>query len=175
VAAGPRFACGLYSVEVGLLTVQVFAIRLVAKPDQPAPGVMVDLVDQRHSASTLPRICRTSLKMMVNARTGAFSAKLWQLWSKLDGPIPRGLPFGWVQQAGEEGMYPVHLRIDDGNFTIRLAMIRDWLHRHRIDPGLLHYRMGADHVRVRIEFTKPDHATAFRAAFGEAQLNAAAD
>jgi hypothetical protein len=35
--------------------------------------------------------------------------------------------------------------------------------------------MGADHVRVRIEFTKTSHATAFRAAFGEAQLNAAAD
>ena len=72
-------------------------------------------------------------------------------------------------------MYPVHLRLDDGNFAIRLGMIRDWLQRHRIDPGLLHYRMGADDVRVRIEFTKPDHATAFRAAFGEAQLNAAAD
>ena len=72
-------------------------------------------------------------------------------------------------------MYPVHLRLDDGNFAIRLAEIRDWLQRHRIDPGLLHYRLGADHVRLRVEFTKPTHATAFRAVFGEGKLSAAAD
>jgi hypothetical protein len=30
-----------------------------------------------------------------------------------------------------------------------------------------------DHVRLRIEFTRPSHAAAFRAAFGEAKSAAA--
>jgi hypothetical protein len=62
-------------------------------------------------------------------------------------------------------MYPVKFRLDEGNFTIRLAEIRDWLNQRRIDPSLLHYRMGADHVRLRIEFMKPSEAAAFRKAF----------
>jgi hypothetical protein len=72
-------------------------------------------------------------------------------------------------------MYPVHLRLNDGNFAIRLTEIRDWLQQRRIDPGLMRYDLGADHVSLRIDFTKPSHVTAFRAAFGEAQLSAAAD
>jgi len=67
-------------------------------------------------------------------------------------------------------MYPVQFRLDDGNFAVRLAEIRDWLHQHRIDPGLLHYRLGADHVRLRIEFTRPSHVAGFKAAFGEAHV-----
>jgi hypothetical protein len=72
-------------------------------------------------------------------------------------------------------MYPVRLRLTDGNFAIRLAEIREWLQQHRIDPGLMRYDLGADHVRVRVEFTRPSHLAAFRATFGEGQLNAAAD
>jgi hypothetical protein len=72
-------------------------------------------------------------------------------------------------------MYLARLRLIDGNFVIRLAEIREWLQKHRIDPGLMRYDLGADHVRVRVEFTKPSHLAAFRAAFGEAQLSAAAD
>ena len=72
-------------------------------------------------------------------------------------------------------MYPVHLRLSDGNFTIRLAEIRDWLQERRIDPSFLHYRLAADHVRLRVDFTKPSHAAAFRAAFGEALLSAVGD
>jgi len=70
-------------------------------------------------------------------------------------------------------MYPVHFRLSDGNFAVRLTEIREWLQQHRIDPGLLHYRLAADHVRLRIDFTKPTHVAAFRAAFGEAQVSAA--
>jgi len=70
-------------------------------------------------------------------------------------------------------MYPIQFRLEDGNFAVRLAEIRDWLNKHRIDPGLLHYRLGVDHVRLRIEFTRPSHAAAFRAAFGEAKSAAA--
>jgi len=70
-------------------------------------------------------------------------------------------------------MYPVQFRLAEGNFAIRLAEIRDWLQYRRIDPNLLHYRIGADHVQVRIEFTKPRHADAFRAGFVEAQLSEA--
>jgi hypothetical protein len=67
-------------------------------------------------------------------------------------------------------MYPVQFCLEDANFAIRLAEIRDWLNKHRIDPGVLRYRLGADNVRVRIEFTKPSHVGAFRAAFGEAHI-----
>jgi hypothetical protein len=62
-------------------------------------------------------------------------------------------------------MYPIQFRLEDGNFAVRLAEIRDWLNKHRIDPSLLHYRLGVDNVRLRIEFTRPSHAAAFRAAF----------
>ena len=70
-------------------------------------------------------------------------------------------------------MYPVQFRLEDGNFAICLAEIRDWLRQHRIDPGLLHYRMGVGHVRLRVEFTRPSHAVAFRAAFAAQIVNAA--
>ena len=62
-------------------------------------------------------------------------------------------------------MYSVQFQIDEGNFAIRLAEVRDWLRRHRIDPARLHYRMAADHVQLRIEFAKPNDADAFRTEF----------
>lgn len=62
-------------------------------------------------------------------------------------------------------MYPVQFDIDEGNFAIRLAEVRDWLRQHRIDPARLHYRMGPDHVRLRIEFAKSHDADAFRTQF----------
>src|SRR3954449_9207469 len=77
------------------------------------------------------------------------------------------------QPARDASMYPVQFRLEDGSFAIHLAEIRDWLQKHRIDPGLLHYRMRKDHVRLRVEFTKPSHAAAFRAAFKDQIAEAA--
>jgi hypothetical protein len=64
-------------------------------------------------------------------------------------------------------MYPVRFRVDEGNFTNRLAEIRDWLNQRRIDPSALHYHLAADHVRLRIEFMKPSEAAAFQKAFAD--------
>src|SRR3954468_10478744 len=86
---------------------------------------------------------------------------------------PRGLVCAAPQPARDASMYPVQFRLEDENFAIRLAEIREWLQKHRIDPGLLHYRMGRDHVRLRVEFTKPSHAAAFRAAFKDQIAEAA--
>jgi hypothetical protein len=62
-------------------------------------------------------------------------------------------------------MYPVQFRLEEGNFAVTLAEIREWLSQQRIDPGSLNYQLDADQVRVRLEFTTPSHAAAFRAAF----------
>ena len=62
-------------------------------------------------------------------------------------------------------MYPVQFRLEEGNFAVILSEIRDWLSQQRIDPGSLHYQLGANHIRVRLEFMTPSHAAAFRAAF----------
>ena len=43
-------------------------------------------------------------------------------------------------------MYPVQFCLEDANFAVQLAEIRDWLNKHRIDPGVLRYRLGADNV-----------------------------
>jgi hypothetical protein len=62
-------------------------------------------------------------------------------------------------------MYPVQLILDDGNLAISLAEIRDWFSRQGLEPGAFQYRMQADHVRLRVDFTTLTDATAFAEAF----------
>ena len=61
--------------------------------------------------------------------------------------------------------YPVRLVLDEGNLAIRIAEIREWLRKGRIDPGSLRYRLAADRVELRIDFTALGDASRFAEAF----------
>lgn len=44
----------------------------------------------------------------------------------------------------------------------------EWLDRHGYEPEVFHYRMEAEGVLFRLDFTEPREAEAFIQAFGEA-------
>ena len=62
--------------------------------------------------------------------------------------------------------YPVQIVLDEGNLTVRLREIREWLNRHSVDPGALKYRMFADRVQLRIDFIAFQDAAKFTEVFG---------
>ena len=61
--------------------------------------------------------------------------------------------------------YPVRLILDEGNLTIRIAEVREWLRQREIDPGSSRYRLATDRVELRIDFTTLRDAARFAEAF----------
>lgn len=62
-------------------------------------------------------------------------------------------------------MYPIQLVFGEGNLAIRLSEIMDWFVRRGIEPKNVQYRMGADHIRLRVDLARADDARAFSQAF----------
>ena len=62
--------------------------------------------------------------------------------------------------------YPVQIVLDEGNLTVNLREIREWLDRHAVDPATLKYRMSANRVQLRIDFIALKDAAKFAQVFG---------
>ena len=62
--------------------------------------------------------------------------------------------------------YPVRVVLDEDNLAIGISEVREWLNKHRIDPGAFQYRMAAEHVQLRIDFVTFNDAAEFADAFG---------
>jgi hypothetical protein len=62
--------------------------------------------------------------------------------------------------------YPVRVVLDEGNLSVRISEVREWLNKHDIDLGAFQYRMAAKHVKLRIDFVTLRDATRFADTFG---------
>jgi hypothetical protein len=67
-------------------------------------------------------------------------------------------------------MYPVQVVIDQGNLAIKLREVKEWFEQEGLEPGAFQYRLAADHVRLRIDFTSLQDAAAFAEAFSGSVL-----
>ena len=62
-------------------------------------------------------------------------------------------------------MYPILLVLSEGNLAIRLGEIMEWFEHRRIEPRNIQYRMGTDHIRLRVDLARAEDARAFAQAF----------
>ncbi len=62
--------------------------------------------------------------------------------------------------------YPVRVVLDEGNITVSISEVHEWLNEHGLDTGSFQYRMSAGHVELRVDFTTLDEASIFADAFG---------
>ena len=63
-------------------------------------------------------------------------------------------------------LYTVQVHLDGDDIGAGISGVRNWLDEHNLDPGTFHYRVGAKHVRLRIDFTTLTDRAAFAEAFG---------
>lgn len=71
-------------------------------------------------------------------------------------------------------MYPVQIVLDGDEIAARLAEVRGWFERRNLMPGAFNYNMGAEQVRLRIEFDDLRHAAAFAEDFAGSVIGLAA-
>ena len=64
-------------------------------------------------------------------------------------------------------MYTVQVRFDGNDVASRMREIRDWLAQRDLEPSASQYRMDADGVLCRVDFSAPSEAAAFAETFAE--------
>jgi hypothetical protein len=62
-------------------------------------------------------------------------------------------------------LYTAQVHLDGDDIGARIAEVCKWLDEHNLELGTFHYRVGAKHVRLRIDFTTLMDAAAFAAVF----------
>lgn len=62
-------------------------------------------------------------------------------------------------------MYPILLVLGEGNLAVRLGEIMEWFEHRGIEPRNIKYRMGADHIRLRVDLARAEDARTFSEAF----------
>jgi hypothetical protein len=60
----------------------------------------------------------------------------------------------------------VRVVLDEGNLTVSISEVHEWLNEHGLDTDAFQYRMSAGHVELRIDFPTLDDASIFADAFG---------
>lgn len=63
-------------------------------------------------------------------------------------------------------LYTAQVHLDAGDLVTEILQVRGWLENRGLDPNTLHYRIGREHVRLRLEFSSLRDASAFAEAFG---------
>ena len=69
-------------------------------------------------------------------------------------------------------MFTVQIRLDGDDLATRIAEVSEWFKTNRFPPGAFRYKMGPEHVRLRIDFTTLRDAAAFAEALGGSVLGA---
>jgi hypothetical protein len=67
-------------------------------------------------------------------------------------------------------MFTVQIRLDGDDLATRIAEVSQWFKSVRLQPGAFQYKMGPEHVRLRIDFTTLREASAFAEALGGSVL-----
>jgi hypothetical protein len=62
--------------------------------------------------------------------------------------------------------YPVRIVLEEGNFTVRIREVREWLNKRGINTGAFQYRMAAERIQLSIDFDTLAEAARFAETFG---------
>jgi hypothetical protein len=69
-------------------------------------------------------------------------------------------------------MYTVQVQLDGDDLATRIAEVADWFKVQCLRPGAFRYKMGPEHVRLRVDFTTLREAAAFAEELGGSVLGA---
>jgi hypothetical protein len=78
----------------------------------------------------------------------------------------RGVPVKSFDE-GEPGMlYTAQIHLDVRDLANEISQVREWLETRVPCPNTFHYRVGESHVRLGLDFSSLNDASAFAEAFG---------